>query len=46
MNRKFVSRSNYVLRKVLNNEENLDIIKEQPTEASCSRGGNVLDSFK
>lgn len=28
MNRKFVSRSNYVLRKVLNNEENLDIIKD------------------
>ena len=24
----------------------LNIIKEQPTEASCSRGGNVLDSFK
>ncbi len=28
MNRKFVSKSNYVLRKVLNNEENLDIIKD------------------
>lgn len=28
MNRKFVSKSNYVLRKVLNNEENLDILKD------------------
>jgi predicted transposase/invertase (TIGR01784 family) len=28
MNRKFVSKSNYVLRKVLNNEESLDIIKD------------------
>ena len=28
MNQKFVSRSNYVLRKVLNSESNLDIIKD------------------
>ena len=28
MNSKFVSKSNYVLRKVLNNQENLDIIKD------------------
>ena len=28
MNRKFVSRSNYVLRKVLNSKENLDIIQD------------------
>ena len=28
MNRKFVSKSNYVLRKVLNKEENLDILKD------------------
>lgn len=28
MNRKFISNSNYVLRKVLNNEENLEIIKD------------------
>ncbi|MBQ2938575.1 MAG: PD-(D/E)XK nuclease family transposase [Clostridia bacterium] len=28
MNRKFISNSNYVLRKVLNNEEHLDILKD------------------
>ena len=28
MNRKFISNSNYVLRKVLNSKENLDIIKD------------------
>ena len=28
MNRKFISNSNYVLRKVLNNEEYLEIIKD------------------
>ena len=28
MNSKFVSKSNYVLRKVLNNQENLDVIKD------------------
>ena len=28
MNRKFVAKSNFVLRRVLNTEENLDILKE------------------
>ena len=28
MNRKFISKSNYVLRKVINKKENLDIIKD------------------
>ena len=28
MNRKFISNSNYVLRKVLNNEDCLDILKD------------------
>ena len=28
MNRKFVAKSNYVLRKVLNSEDNVDILRE------------------
>ena len=28
MNRKFIAKSNFVLRRVLNTEENLDILKE------------------
>lgn len=36
-NYNFNCNSNYILKYK---------IKEQPTEASCSRGGNVLDSFK
>ena len=28
MNRKFIAKSNFVLRRVLNSEENIDILKE------------------
>ena len=28
MNRKFINKSNFVLRKILNSQENIDILKE------------------